>query len=115
MPVTAAMLLLVSPVTLYAADNTSVGEVPAKFNLERDSILEKPKMDGIQLTSEDIKGHWLAAEVEDFNAADFDSNGDCHITIDPLWWNAQHLTQEQIVEHCQNIGRQKSPCQFQMS
>ena len=51
MPVTAAMLLLVSPVTLYAADNTSVGEVPAKFNLERDSILEKPKMDGIQLTS----------------------------------------------------------------
>lgn len=81
MPVTAAMLLLVSPVTLYAADNTSVGEVPAKFNLERDSILEKPKMDGIQLTSEDIKGHWLAAEVEDFNAADFDSNGDCHITI----------------------------------
>ena len=55
MPVTAAMLLLVSPVTLYAADNTSVGEVPAKFNLERDSILEKPKMDGIQLTSEDIK------------------------------------------------------------
>ena len=70
MPVTAAMLLLVSPVTLYAADNTSVGEVPAKFNLERDSILEKPKMDGIQLTSEDIKGHWLAAEVEDFNAAD---------------------------------------------
>ena len=55
--------------------------MPAKFNLERDSILEKPKMDGIQLTSEDIKGHWLAAEVEDFNAADFDSNGDCHITI----------------------------------
>lgn len=41
MPVTAAMLLLVSPVTLYAADNTSVGEVPAKFNLERDSHLRE--------------------------------------------------------------------------
>ena len=27
MPVTAAMLLLVSPVTLYAANNTSVGEI----------------------------------------------------------------------------------------
>ena len=80
-PVTAAMLFLVSPVTLYAADNTSVGEVPAKFNLERDSILEHHKMDGVQLTSEDLKGHWLAAEVEDFNVADFDSNGDCHITI----------------------------------
>lgn len=81
MPVTAAMLLLFSPMTLYAADNTSVGEVPVKFNLERDSILEHPNMDGIQLTCEEIKGHWLAADVEDFNEAGFDSNGDCHITI----------------------------------
>ena len=81
MPVTAAMLLLVSPVTLYAADNTSVGEVPAKFNLERDSILEKPKMDGIQLTSEDIKGNWQAADVEYFNAAHIESNRECKNTV----------------------------------
>lgn len=81
MPVTTAMLLFASPVVLYGADNTSVGEVPAKFNLERDSILEHQNMDGIQLICEDIKGHWLAADVEDFNVAGFDSNGDCHITI----------------------------------
>jgi hypothetical protein len=46
-----------------------------------DSILEHPNMDRIQLTCEDMKGHWMAADVEDFNVAGFDSNGDCHITI----------------------------------
>ena len=46
-----------------------------------DSILEHPNMDGIQLTCENMKGHWMAVDVEDFNVAGFDSNVDCHITI----------------------------------
>ena len=76
----AGILTSLSCTVVYAVDYSS--EINIQKSGQKDELLfSEDSMEQSQLTSTDIKGHWLMAEVESWAAADFDSNGDCHITM----------------------------------
>ena len=76
----AGILTSLSCTVVYAMDYSS--EINIQKSGQKDELLfSKDSMEKTQLISTDIKGHWLMAEVESWAAADFDSNGDCRITM----------------------------------
>ena len=76
----AGILTSLSCTVVYAMDYSS--EINIQKSGQKDELLfSEDSMEKSQLTSTDIKGHWLMAEVESWAEADFDSNGDCHITM----------------------------------